>query len=113
MRQDIVVNEKAANIGDQIVEKLETVYDPEIGLDIYNLGLIYEISLAENGNCKIVTTFTEVACGCIESLPRDIEAALLQIDEINQVTVEIAWSTAWKMTRISRLGRITLGISPR
>lgn len=113
MREDIELNDRAKAIEDQLVDKFETVYDPEIGLDIYNLGLIYKVDLAEDGHCKVVITFTEIACGCIDTLPKDLIDALSQLDEITKVSVEVVWSPAWKMTRISRLGRAMLGISVR
>ncbi|MCH4171152.1 MAG: metal-sulfur cluster assembly factor [Lactobacillus sp.] len=113
MRDDIQINDRAAAISDQLVDKLQTVYDPELGLDIYNLGLIYEIHLDDSGHCHMVITFTEIACGCTDTLPKDLIAALMQLEAINKVSVEVVWSPAWKMTRISRLGRITLGIAVR
>ncbi|MCB6442886.1 aromatic ring hydroxylase, partial [Streptococcus salivarius] len=54
MRDDIKINDRAAAIQDKLVEKLERIYDPDVELDVYNLGLIYEINLDENGHCKIV-----------------------------------------------------------
>ena len=108
MRDDIKINARAAAISDKIIEQLQTVQDPEIGLDIYNLGFIYEINLDEHGHCEIIITFTGVGCECIEAVPEEIKEALAEIDEINEVTVTITWSPAWKMTRISRFGRIAL-----
>ncbi|AXQ77927.1 DUF59 domain-containing protein [Streptococcus chenjunshii] len=113
MRDDIKVNDRAAAIGDKLIEKLETVYDPEIELDIYNLGLIYAIDLDEAGHCRFLMTFTDTNCGCEDTMPAEIVEKLCQIDEINSVAVEITWSPVWKITRISRYGRIALGISPR
>jgi Predicted metal-sulfur cluster biosynthetic enzyme len=113
MRDDIKINDRAAAIGDQLIEKLEKIYDPEIELDIYNLGLIYEIDLDEEGFCKLVITFTEVNCVCVDTLPAEIIDSLSEIEGINKVGVEVVWSPAWKMTRISRFGRIALGISPK
>ncbi|NQO93879.1 DUF59 domain-containing protein [Streptococcus suis] len=84
-----------------------------LDLDIYNLGLIYEIHLDEAGFCKVVMTFTDSGCSCADTMPGELVAALKTIDGINDAQVEIVWSPAWKMTRISRLGRITLGISPK
>ena len=111
MRDDIKINDRAAAIQDKLVEKLERIYDPDVELDVYNLGLIYEINLDESGHCKIVMTFTDTACDCAESLP--IMDSLKKIDEIESVSVEVTWSPAWKITRISRFGRIALGISPK
>ena len=105
MRDDIKINERAAAIQDKLVEKLERIYDPDVELDVYNLD--------ENGNCKIVMTFTDTACDCAESLPIAIMDSLKKIDEIESVSVEVTWSPAWKITRISRFGRIALGISPK
>ena len=58
-------------------------------------------------------TFTDTACSCAESLPIEIVDSLKKIDGIEAVNVEVTWSPAWKITRISRFGRIALGISPR
>ena len=113
MREDIKINDRALAISDQLVDKLQTVYDPEIELDIYNLGLVYEINLDETGHCHVVITFTEAGCSCVVTLPADIVTALNSIDAITSVSVEVVWTPVWKMTRISRLGRITLGISPK
>ncbi|ABP90860.1 TPA: metal-sulfur cluster assembly factor [Streptococcus suis] len=113
MREDIQINERALILSDQLVEVLESIHDPEIELDIYNLGLVYEIHLDETGFCKVVMTFTDAGCSCADTMPGELVAALKTIDGIEDAQVEIVWSPAWKMTRISRLGRITLGISPK
>ena len=112
IREDIKINELASEYAEILVEKLETIMDPEIGRDIYNLGLIYEINLDENGRCKVVLTFTGAGCGCIDSVPAEIQQNLSEIEGINVVAVEIVWSPAWKITRISRFGRIALGVNP-
>lgn len=113
MREDIKINDRALALEQQLVATLENIYDPEIELDIYNLGLIYEIHLDEQGFCKIVMTFTDAGCTCSETLPAELIEALIKIEGIEQAGVEVVWSPVWKMTRISRIGRITLGISPR
>ncbi len=112
MDNNIKMNAFALQINEQIIEKLLMIYDPEIGLDIINLGLVYEINLDETGHCEITITFTGMGCECIESIPGEIEEVLLELAEIHSVHVEIVWSPAWKMTRISRFGRISLGVSP-
>lgn len=113
MREDIQLNDGARALSEQLIATLETIYDPEIELDIYNLGLVYEIHVDETGFCKVVMTFTDMGCGCAETLPGELIDALKKIDGITNAGVEVVWSPVWKMTRISRLGRITLGISPR
>ncbi|MGT2847357.1 metal-sulfur cluster assembly factor [Streptococcus massiliensis] len=113
MRDDIKINDRAAALADQLVERLEKIVDPDVELDIYNLGLIYEINLDEMGHCQVVMTFTDTACDCAESLPIEVVDSLKQIEGIETVSVKVTWSPAWKITRISRFGRIFLGISPR
>ncbi|MHC5269727.1 metal-sulfur cluster assembly factor [Enterococcus sp. LJL98] len=112
MREDIQLNHRAAAISEQLIEQLQTIFDPEIGLDIYNLGFVYEIHLDEQAHCEITITFTGIGCECIESIPDELKVALTKIDEIQTVDVKIVWSPAWKMTRISRYGRIALGVNP-
>ena len=63
-RDDIKVNDLAQPFLEPIVEQMTTVFDPEIELDIYNLGLIYEINVDENGHCYFLMTFTDTGCGC-------------------------------------------------
>ena len=87
MRDDIKINDRALALENQIIEKLEKVYDTDVELDVYNLGLIYEIDLDENGLCTIVMTFTYTAWDFAESLPIEIVAGLKQIDGIEDVKV--------------------------
>lgn len=113
MRDDITINDRALAIEDKLIPILQNVYDPEIELDVYNLGLLYSIDLDENGHCHIVMTFTDTACGCTDTLPPELAEKLKTIEEIKSVNIEIVWSPAWKITRISRYGRIALSIGPR
>ena len=85
MDNNIKMNALALNIDDAIIEKLSMIYDPEIGLDIINLGLVYEVNLEENGNCEVVITFTGMGCECIESIPGEIEEVLVELPEIKTI----------------------------
>ena len=113
IRDDIKINSNAAKIQDQLIQCLETIYDPDVELDIYNLGLIYELNLDDAGHMEVVMTFTDTACDCSETVPVQIVEQLKQIQGIETVSVTVTWSPAWKITRISRYGRIFLGISPK
>lgn len=98
MREDIKINDRALALEKPLIEKLELVFDTDVELDVYNLGLIYEIHLDEAGTCKVVMTFTDTACSCAESLPIEIVARLKEIEGIEDVKVEVTWSPAWKIT---------------
>ena len=78
-RDDIKVNDLAQPFLEPIVEQMTTVFDPEIELDIYNLGLIYEITIDENGHCYFLMTFTDTGCGCEETMPYEIAEKLKAI----------------------------------
>lgn len=112
MRDDI----KTANLTDRLkldlIEQLETIFDPEIGLDIYNLGLIHAIELDDNKHLDFTLTFTGMACTCIETVPVELNEKLTTIDGIDSVKVNIVWEPAWDLQKISRVGRISLGINP-
>ena len=92
MREDIKINDRALALEKSLIEKLELVFDTDVELDVYNLGLIYEIHLDEAGTCKVVMTFTDTACSCAESLPIEIVSRLKEIDGIEEVKVEVTWS---------------------
>ena len=114
MREDIKINDRALALEKSLIEKLELVFDTDVELDVYNLGLIYEIHLDEAGTCKVVMTFTDTACSCAETpSDRNRRHRLKEIEGIEDVKVEVTWSPAWKITRISRYGRIALGLPPR
>ncbi|MGT2906716.1 metal-sulfur cluster assembly factor [Streptococcus dentiloxodontae] len=112
-RDDIKINDGVLPFTKEIADKMQTVFDPEIELDIYNLGLIYEINIDETGHCDFLMTFTDTNCGCEDTLPIEVADKLKSIDGINSVKVETTYNPVWKMTRISRYGRIALGIAPR
>jgi len=112
MSNEIIMNPLAEANQSAIIEKLELVMDPEIGLDVYNLGLIYRIDVSDRGICTIEMTFTGAGCGCIDSVPAEMQARLRELPFIEAVNVQVVWSPVWQLTRISRIGRITLGINP-
>ena len=112
-REDITANPKAKAMSEELIAVFEQVRDPEIELDIYNLGLIYEVTVDETGHCRVLMTFTDRNCGCEDTLPAELADKLQLVPGITSSKIEVTWTPVWKMTRISRLGRITLGISPR
>ncbi|WP_390409438.1 metal-sulfur cluster assembly factor [Lacticaseibacillus jixiensis] len=111
MRDDIKVNDQAQALGDQLQARFETIMEPELGVDIYNLGFIYAVDVNDQGHCDVVITFSEMGCSCIADVPEQIVKELKTIDGIDSVKVEVVWAPSWQMTRISRVGRMMLGIS--
>ena len=103
--------EEVVKIKDQILAALEEVIDPELGIDIVNLGLIYEIRFdAETGATEIDMTLTTMGCPLADILTDHIHDALSQVDQVTNVEVKLVWYPAWTVDKMSRYARIALGI---
>lgn len=94
----------------QILEQLETVIDPELGIDVVNLGLIYKVNLFEEGFCEIQVTLTTMDCPFGDVIKEDILTTLKNIPEIKESKVKYIWYPAWNPNRMSRYAKIALGI---
>jgi metal-sulfur cluster biosynthetic enzyme len=100
----------AEEIKDEIIDKLEDVVDPELGIDIVNLGLVYEVNLDKDGLCQIKMTLTTIGCPLTDILSDMVERALQPIPEIKQVDVKFVWEPAWTIDRMTRYAKMALGI---
>lgn len=103
-------DEQIQAIKQEILEALETVIDPELGIDIINLGLVYSIELDREGHLHIQMTLTTVGCPLADLLIQGIKDAMTEVPEVKDVEVELVWSPAWTTDRMSRYARIALGI---
>ncbi|SEB04085.1 FeS assembly SUF system protein [Thiothrix caldifontis] len=92
----------------EIINALRQVYDPEIPVNIYDLGLIYALTLDDNNNVHIKMTLTSPGCPVAGSLPGQVEAAARSPIEVNDVTVELVWSPPWNQSRMSEAARLQL-----
>lgn len=103
------IDEKKISIKEQIVEVLKTCYDPEIPVDIYELGLIYDIDVDDENNAYIKMTLTSPACPVAGSLPIEVESKIKTINELNGVKVDIVWDPPWNQSMMSEAAKIELG----
>jgi FeS assembly SUF system protein len=92
-----------------IIHRIATVYDPEIPVNIYELGLIYDIDTSEEGDVVISMTLTSPACPVAESLPGEVERAVAVLDDVKSVKVNLVWDPPWSMERMSEAARLELG----
>ncbi len=93
----------------RIVEALKCVYDPEIPVDIYELGLIYEISADDDGFVDVVMTLTAPSCPVAGQMPGMVKAAVEQVEGVVAAEVELTWEPAWTQERMSEAARLQLG----
>jgi len=92
-----------------IVAALKETYDPEIPVDIYELGLVYGVKVAENGHATVTMTLTSPSCPAAESLPGDVQNRVGAIDGIQGVTIDLVWDPPWTMENMSEVARVSLG----
>ncbi|TRX52425.1 SUF system Fe-S cluster assembly protein [Fulvivirga sp. M361] len=101
--------ETKLTLKEQVVEALKTVYDPEIPVDIYELGLIYEISVFPLNNVYILMTLTSPNCPAAETIPAEVEQNVKKIEEINEVNVEITFDPPYSQDMMSEAAKLELG----
>lgn len=97
------------SLEEAVIHGIATVYDPEIPVNIYELGLIYDIDTNDDGNVVIAMTLTSPACPVAESLPGEVERAVSVVDGVKSVKVNLVWDPPWSMERMSEAARLELG----
>ena len=95
---------------DNIMGALENVEDPEIGIDIVNLGLVYDVKMGKDGIVTVDMTLTSMGCPLAGVIVEQVEAALKDIPEVNATNVNIVWSPPWSKDMMSRYAKIALGV---
>ena len=96
-------------LGEAIVKKLKTIYDPEIPVDIYELGLIYDVMVSTDFEVKILMTLTSPNCPVAESLPREVEEKIKTIEHIKSAEVEITFDPPWSKDLMSKEAKLEWG----
>ena len=97
-------------IGEKVVSVLKTIYDPEIPVDIYELGLIYDVFVNEDYDVKIIMTLTSPNCPVAESLPKEVEEKVESIKTIKGAKVEITFDPPWSKDLMSEEAKLELGL---
>jgi FeS assembly SUF system protein len=97
-------------LGEKIVKVLKTIYDPEIPVDIYELGLIYDVFVNEDQDVKILMTLTSPNCPVAETLPVEVEEKVKSIDAVKAAEVEITFDPPWTQDLMSEEAKLELGL---
>jgi len=97
-------------LGEKIVKVIKTVYDPEIPVDVYELGLIYDVFVNENYGVKILMTLTTPNCPVAESLPQEVEDKVKSISIVTDAEVEITFDPPWSQDLMSEEAKLELGM---
>ncbi len=102
--------EQIADIGENIIKALKTVFDPEIPVDIYELGLVYDVQISEDGDVKVVMTLTTPNCPVAESLPQEVKEKVAAVENVKSVDLELTFEPSWNKDMMSEEAKFELGI---
>mgnify|MGYP001550328114 FL=1 len=95
---------------EKVIECLKTIYDPEIPINIYEMGLIYQIDILPINNVQITMTLTAPSCPVAQSLPIDVDQKVRQIEGVNDVHVAVTWTPPWNKSMMSEAAQLELGM---
>ena len=97
------------NLKEKVITEIKKIYDPEIPVNIYELGLIYDIFVEDN-NVKVKMTLTSPNCPVAESLPKEVKDSILEIKEIDDVELDLVWDPPWNKSMMSEAAKLELNL---
>jgi len=95
---------------DQIIAEVKKIYDPEIPVNIYELGLIYDIKVENKNTAKVKMTLTSPNCPVAESLPKEVKDSIMQVEGIDKVDLDLVWDPPWDKTMMSESAKLELNL---
>jgi len=98
------------NLKDKVITEIKKIYDPEIPVNIYELGLIYDIKIDEKNNVKVNMTLTTPNCPVAESLPKEVKDSIMEIKEVNKVDLDLVWEPPWDKSMMSEAAKLELNL---
>ena len=105
-KKELIMNE----LKDKVISEIKKIYDPEIPVNIYELGLIYNINIDDNKKVIIEMTLTSPNCPVAESLPNSVKENILKIDGINEVNLKLVWDPPWTKEKMSEAAKLELNL---
>jgi len=99
-----------SNIKDKIIEEVKKIYDPEIPVNIYELGLIYKIEVDEKNKVNVDMTLTSPNCPVAESLPNEVKENILKVDGVSDVNLNLVWEPPWDKDKMSEAAKLELNL---
>tara|TARA_B110000495_G_C22427375_1_gene269707 strand:- start:170 stop:469 length:300 start_codon:yes stop_codon:yes gene_type:complete len=95
---------------DQIITEIKKIYDPEIPVNIYELGLIYDIKVENKNTAKVKMTLTSPNCPVAESLPKEVKDSVMQVEGIDKVDLDLVWDPPWDKSMMSESAKLELNL---
>lgn len=103
-------DDQIADIGEEIIGVLKTVYDPEIPVDIYELGLIYDVQISDDADVKIIMTLTTPNCPVAETLPQEVKDKVAEVENVKSLDLELTFEPSWNKDMMSEEAKFELGM---
>ena len=97
-------------VKDKIIAEIRKIYDPELPVNIYELGLIYDIKLENNDTAKVKMTLTSPNCPVAESLPKEVKDSIMQVEGIEKVDLDLVWDPPWNKDMMSEAAKLELNL---
>ena len=98
------------DLKEKIIIEIKKIYDPEIPVNIYELGIIYEIKVEKNNHIKVKMTLTTPNCPVAESLPKEVKDSIMELPEINDVDLQLVWDPPWDKSMMSEAAKLELNL---
>jgi|TARA_B110000438_G_scaffold17964_1_gene16721 FeS assembly SUF system protein len=95
---------------DKIIEEIKKIYDPEIPVNIYDLGLIYDVKVENKNTAKVKMTLTSPNCPVAESLPKEVKDGIMQVEGIENVDLDLVWDPPWNQTMMTEAAKLELNL---
>ena len=98
------------SLKDKVIAEIKKIYDPEIPVNIYELGLIYDINIDKKNNVKVNMTLTTPNCPVADSLPKEVKDSIMEIKEVNKVDLDLVWDPPWDKSMMSESAKLELNL---
>ena len=98
------------NLKEKIITEIKKIYDPEIPVNIYELGLIYDVKVENNNSVKVKMTLTTPNCPVAESLPKEVKDSIMELPEVKDVDLQLVWDPPWDKTMMSEAAKLELNL---
>lgn len=109
-KPELPANAAGGALQEAVIEALKSIYDPEIPVDIYELGLIYDVTISEDGDAVVTMTLTTPHCPVAESMPGEVELRVLSVPGVRDAEVKLVWDPPWDPSKMSDEARLELGM---
>ena len=109
-KRQIQINLNNMNLKEKIITEIKKIYDPEIPVNIYELGLIYDIKVESENLVKVKMTLTTPNCPVAESLPKEVKDSIMELPEVKDVDLQLVWDPPWDKTMMSEAAKLELNL---